>query len=183
MKTQQEVNNFFQENTVHVSAIYQIVQYLKDFNLKLPNNVILHEKGIGQTDFFKWFENQTNSLNKNKYPDSVLKCEATLGFKEIFSVVRNVPFKYYSLLGNFGKLLICRDAYWKIAGEEMGLGKPWKPDWGYETTKHAICTYKNTIVKNNAIHANSILVFPTEEMRNTFYEHFKDLIEQCKELL
>ena len=57
MKTQQEVNNFFQENTVNVSAIYQIVQYLKDFNLKLPNNVILHEKGIGQAYFFKWFDN------------------------------------------------------------------------------------------------------------------------------
>ena len=27
------------------------------------------------------------------------------------------------------KLLICRDAYWKIAGEEMGLNGPWKPDW------------------------------------------------------
>jgi hypothetical protein len=28
-----------------------------------------------------------------------------------------------------------------------------------------------------------ILAFPTEEMRDTFYENFKDLIEQCKELL
>ena len=25
--------------------------------------------------------------------------------------------------------------------------------------------------------------FPTEEMRDAFYENFKDLIEQCKELL
>ena len=27
------------------------------------------------------------------------------------------------------------------------------------------------------------LSFPTEEMRDAFYENFKDLIEQCKELL
>lgn len=27
------------------------------------------------------------------------------------------------------------------------------------------------------------LAFPTAEMRDTFYENFKDLIEQCKELL
>ena len=27
------------------------------------------------------------------------------------------------------KLLVCRNAYWKIAGEEMGLDKPWEPDW------------------------------------------------------
>lgn len=58
MKTQKEINNFFQENTVHVAAIYDILKYLKDFNLKLPNNVILHENGINQIDFFKWFENR-----------------------------------------------------------------------------------------------------------------------------
>ena len=28
-----------------------------------------------------------------------------------------------------------------------------------------------------------LLVFPTKEMRDTFYKNFKDLIEQCKELL
>lgn len=31
-------------------------------------------------------------------------------------------------LNILGKLLICRNAYWKIIGEQMGLGKPWKPD-------------------------------------------------------
>jgi hypothetical protein len=30
---------------------------------------------------------------------------------------------------------------------------------------------------------NTILAFPTEEMRDEFYENFKYLIEQCKELL
>lgn len=59
MRTQKEVNHYLQDNTVHVSAIYDIVKYLKDFNLKLPNNVILHEKGINQIDFFKWFENRS----------------------------------------------------------------------------------------------------------------------------
>ena len=30
---------------------------------------------------------------------------------------------------------------------------------------------------------NHILSFPTEEMRDAFYENFKDLIELCKEFL
>ena len=30
---------------------------------------------------------------------------------------------------------------------------------------------------------NTVLAFPTKEMRDAFYENFKDLIEQCKELL
>lgn len=59
MRTQTEVNHYLQDHTVHIAAIYDIVKYLKDFNLKLPNNVILHEKGINQIDFFKWFENRS----------------------------------------------------------------------------------------------------------------------------
>ena len=34
-----------------------------------------------------------------------------------------------ALLESFQKLLICRDAYWMVYGEENGLGKPWEPDW------------------------------------------------------
>ena len=82
------------------------------------------------------------------------------------------------------KLFICRNAYWKIAGEEMGLDKPWKPDWCNEDKlKYCIeCSY-GTIDKTVEIVWNCILSFPTEEMRDAFYENFKDLIEQCKELL
>ena len=80
------------------------------------------------------------------------------------------------------KLLICRDAYWKIAGEEMGL-QPWKPDWTNETTKYGIRTYQNTVIKDNVIRTNCAFVFPTLEIRDIFYENFKDLIESCKELL
>ena len=82
------------------------------------------------------------------------------------------------------KLLISRNAYWKIAGEEMGLDKPWKPDWKHLNRKF-YCNYnsKNNIVKNVTYGENKILVFPTEEMRDAFYENFKDLIEECKDLL
>ena len=41
----------------------------------------------------------------------------------------------------------------------------------------------NTIGKGKWYTDNKILAFPTEEMRDAFYENFKDLIEQCKELL
>lgn len=185
MKTQQEVNNFFQANTVNVSAIYQIVQYLKDLNLKLPNNVILHEKGIGQTDFFKQFENKDNSLNKIEYPNTFALCKEMLSFKATAGYARTLSFKYALLLGNLDKLLICRDAYWKIAGEEMGLDKPWKPN--YETLVDneyfTIHTFNNEIVKSGTSHRNAILAFPTEEIRDAFYENFKGLIEACKELL
>ena len=84
----------------------------------------------------------------------------------------------------FYNLLICLNAYWKIAGEEMGLDKPWEPDWNHINRKfYCIYNSKNNIVKNVIYSENKILAFPTEEMRDAFYENFKDLIEQCKELL
>ena len=86
------------------------------------------------------------------------------------------------LLFEFQKLLIARDAYWKIAGDEMGLGKPWKPNWGDECC-YIIGNYKGNIATYMQRQANAILAFPTEEMRDAFYENFKALIEQCKELL
>lgn len=85
----------------------------------------------------------------------------------------------------FQELLICRDAYWKIAGEEMGLSKPWKPE---NPAKHYIFVIDNfggVIRKNEVVSktVNRILFFPTKEMRDAFFENFKDLIEKCKEFL
>ena len=97
-------------------------------------------------------------------------------------------FKYYNdLLSSFYKLVICRDAFWKIAGEEMGLGRPWKPNWDKcNGIKYCIYPILNSIrydAMANEEYENRILAFPTEEMRDAFYENFSDLIEECKELL
>lgn len=90
-----------------------------------------------------------------------------------------------SQLNGLFRLLMCRNAYWKFAGKEMGLNKPWKPDWNdCAQHKFGLYTLENEIrCINLQVLKNIILVFPTEEMRNTFYENFKELIEQCKELL
>ena len=90
------------------------------------------------------------------------------------------------LLANFQKLLIVRDVYWKIAGEQMGLGKPWKPDFtNDDEERYGIYTTANKVVKDfcGVGDVNVILTFPTEEMRDAFFENFKELIEECKELL
>ena len=68
------------------------------------------------------------------------------------------------LLNSFRKLLICRDAYWKLAGD-------WKPDYDSGVDKFGICCYDGVIVKTNAVqhwerHYNKVLDFPTAEMRD-----------------
>ena len=92
------------------------------------------------------------------------------------------------LIQAFQKLLVCRDAYWKIAGVQMGLEKPWEPDYDSGVNKYGIIcmdgvVQKSTPTTNWERHLNKILDFPIAEMRDTFYNNFKDLIEECKELL
>lgn len=88
-------------------------------------------------------------------------------------------------LNILGKLLICRNAYWKIAGEQMGLDKPWEPIWDDDDEDiFHIYTINGTVYSDGGYPAtNKILVFPTVEMRDEFYKNFKYLIELCKELL
>ena len=113
---------------------------------------------------------------KTKYPKTIEECKD--------KTVAGSGYKTASLLTQLERLLICRDAYWKIAGEEMGLSEPWKPDWMNNLQhKHYISTECDEIKINFNCTTNKILAFPTEEMRDAFYENFKDLIEECKELL
>lgn len=142
-------------------------------------------------------------LKKSKYPTTYAECcEVLVGRKpnpneisfdkmELCLVdldnTQNIDFQnpYLSQLNSLFRLRMCRDAYWKIAGEQMGLGKPWEPDWNdHNQPKFGIHNVQNNI-HTITLHVlkNLILVFPAEEIRDTFYENFKDLIESCKELL
>lgn len=81
---------------------------------------------------------------------------------------------------NFFKLLICRDAYWKLADD-------WKPGWngyyGDSGLKYCISQDGFALRLDDTISRGCVLMFPTKEMRDTFYENFKNLINECKELL
>ena len=115
------------------------------------------------------------------YPKSYGECCDVIGYDPCEDEINCYK---DGLIESFVRLLICRDVYWKIAGEEMGLGKPWEPDWENTTAiKYAIIMYHNNVKKSYNRNENCIFAFPTEEMRDAFYENFKELIEQCKELL
>ena len=109
-------------------------------------------------------------LKKPKYPKTYEECKEMLPENEYYG---------FSIFMTLQKLIICRDIYWKIAGEELKLGKPWEPDWDNLSTNHEFIK----ISKGCFIYSSRVLVFPTTEMRDAFYENFKDLIESCKELL
>lgn len=109
-----------------------------------------------------------------QWPKTYEECCEVLGKTKAYQSVSGYKTE---LLEDFQKLLICRDAYWKIAGE-------WNPDFtNANERKHCIVNTENKVTKWTQKTTNKILAFPTEEMRDAFYEKFKELIEECKELL
>ena len=133
---------------------------------------------------------------KKEYPKTYEECCKVMGVNHTndLDICEHCDYKteitYYedSLLEKIEtlyRLIICRDAYWKIAGEEMGLGKPWEPDWKKQDKKYIISVFNDTVIyfENETYDSNTLLAFPTEEMRDAFYENFDPDIEICKEFL
>lgn len=109
-----------------------------------------------------------------QYPKTYEECCKILGLED--SIIEGCLGYEYKLLNAFQKLLLCRDAYWKIAGD-------WKPNFSNDDKNFMIACYYGKIYTTLVTNYNRVLVFPTEEMRDAFYENFKELIEECKELL
>lgn len=140
------------------------------------------EVNLGDDYEYKFEMNRLYILKKKlKYPKTYEECCYKTNFKGGFKEML-LSDDEYSLSISFIKLKRCRDAYWKIAGEQMGLDKPWEPAiqdtiWGITRSKDEVEKYSCHYGKTN------LLEFPTAEMRDAFFKNFKDLIEQCKELL
>lgn len=159
---------------------------------KLRHEVILPEGYIFKDENGNIINTTKIVLEKKKkeYPKTYEECCKILGVNsDNFLTITN----YYDgevettnyergLLNNIAALwylLICRDAYWKIADG-------WKEKRKDELTRHVIySTLSGEVIKCTTINstANYLLDFPTAEMRDAFYENFKGLIERCKELL
>ena len=123
--------------------------------------------------------------NSPTYPKTYAECCGVIGYGGIIGFT-GLAVEEEDFYRNFIALKRCRDAYWKIAGEELGLDKPWDinygcGEWGYWIGYDV--NANKIYCQDSRILLNHLLVFPTEEMRDVFYDNFKDLIEDCKVLL
>lgn len=141
----------------------------------LPDGYEFQDKegNVINTDIIKLVKKQP------QYPKTYVECAKML---DCFGAAHIDGYKG-ELLEKLQELIVCRDAYWKIAGEQMGLGKPWKYDMSKDEFSYAISYQYGYIQKCEVRYKNHFLSFPTAEMRDFFFENFKDLIEECKEFL
>ena len=177
-----------------IGEVVYVIDY--DTDLKIQNRI--YKNGIWnyiiniESAPFIFYDNELKK--KKEYPKTYEECCKILGFENTEMVFEddyrdiNPPkeqWKRLGLMNQLNKLLICRDAYWKIAGEEMGLGKPWEPDCDYNSpSRYVINCYFGDIIKEKYCgQYNRPLSFPTAEMRDAFKENFDPDIEICKEFL
>ena len=109
------------------------------------------------------------------YPKTYEECLKIIGYNQSHTIPMNHGHNGL-LMMKLQHLLICRDAYWKMAGD-------WRPYWSIYDHKFCIGTDNDKVIEECVTTGNRILAFPTKEMRDAFYENFNGLIEECKELL
>ena len=165
---------------------------IDDFKANTKEWLIDKLHGMVISDAVKIIGNIHDELHKPKYPKTYKGCCRIVNADPLIRLKYDLSdgqkYSYdvdnLHLYENLRQLLIARDAYWKIAGEQMELGKPWEPDWlNVEQDKYVLFTHNNAICSNRYVLGHNFLAFPTKEMRDAFYENFKELIEPCKELL
>ena len=173
IKTNKEEDKDMSEHTSEINLNHPCFDGHNKIELIIPENWK-----------FEQIDNKMFGIRKYpQYPKTYKECCNILGIEDRENGYCGYK---YELFGEFQKLYICRNAYWKIAGEQMGLDKPWEPDWGENDGGYRYCIRNRSnkiVLSNEWLGENYILSFPTAEMRDEFYRCFKELIEECKELL
>ena len=168
--TNNETVNYMRMGKI-TSVIFHDQNYQDKVELNLGDYELKQESD-------KWFAVK----KKPKYPTTYEDCCKILNIRWEKNYAQGYK---CGLITKFQELFIARNVYWKIAGEEMGLGKSWEPSW-QKTEERKFCIIRrsdNVVTKWETKTIVRFLAFPTEEMRDAFFDNFKDLIEQCKELL
>jgi hypothetical protein len=151
-----------------------MIEHVKDFGVSLPEGYIFKDENGNVINATKIVLEK----KKKEYPKTYEECCKVMNY--CCNPVATKTTHKEELIRKFQFLLLYRDAYWKIAGEEMGLGKPWEPDGNpvYAITRNDGC-----IVCIETGGNDEVFEFPTKEMRDAFKENFDPDIEICKELL
>ena len=107
-------------------------------------------------------------------------------FNEIVGKICSAKFKEDFILSEFvnDEDVVAFVAFSKLRKLRKQWIGEWKPDYNnYNEVKFTIITAENEISKGERYSVSCSMSFPTEEMRDEFFNCFKDLLEQAKTLL
>ena len=160
------IDNLKPYNEETMESKPNVLQQLKEYFDNTPREVIEKEwheydkyNKIGPT--VNEYLEYVNKSRQSEYPKTYVECCNVLEIKYVSYCIGYQE----DLLDNFQQLIVCRDAYWKIAG--------WNPKVKSDVF------YMNTLPS----YLRDLFPMPTEEMRDTFFNNFKELFESCKAFL
>ena len=186
--------------TANMKMIAECADKLAHLGEKLFNETEMKKINIGQfaefscPEGYEFHDENGNIINaqkivlekkKPKYPKNFRECKQVLdSCSDEDANWYGIQGYRFDLLEKLQYLLVCRDAYWYVYAKEQNMPFNWKPEWSSsDQEKFTIRMYDGYRHFGHDKHLHSVLAFPTAEMRDAFYENFKDLIEECKELL
>ena len=143
-----------------------------------------NECQIALPEGYQFVDNQGNIIDTPLIMMKKKGVEYPKDYDECCNVLDDDDKMSLGLMNELRKLINARNAYWKLYGKANGLGGAWKPD--YKKERYVIHRLIDEIVKGYrqaGVMEHFILEFPTEELRDMFYERFKKEIELCKELI
>lgn len=131
---------------------------------------------LGDNYEIKIENGRTYIINKNSnYPKDFEECCNILGI-DPKNIKIDVPEPYKNLMENLTKLIICRDAYWKLVND-------WKPKYNsfayviyYDESGKLVRGGSNCIFEH-------LLAFPTPNMTDHFLNKFIKYINPCKKFI
>ena len=161
-------------------------RYHSDSELDIVDDYIRRLKGnecqIALPEGYQFVDRQGNIIDTPLIMVKKKGVEYPKDYDECCYVLDDGDKMSLEVMNELRKLINARNAYWKLYGKANGLGGSWKPDW--DDGCYVIFTNGDGLIKMDIqFGLNAILAFPTEELRDMFYERFKSEIELCKEFL
>ena len=172
---EQEITSIGEVNIEPLDVPTMTTDFVKEHGLPCPEGYIFKDENGNVINATKIVLEK----KKREYPKTYEECCKVMNY--CCNPVATKTTHKEELIRKFQFLLLYRDAYWKIAGEEMGLGKPWEPSGNEDC--FVISRSCGEVFLFESAGDNEPFEFPTKEMRDAFKENFKSEIESCKELL
>lgn len=161
---------------------YDLISQNDPTTFVLPDGYIFKNENGGLIEATKI----TLEKKIKEYPKNYEECfEVMYGKTSPYSktvIIKNNGYKgdVFTILQ---KLIFYRDAYWKLYGEEMNLGKPWEPE-DENTFSIFYDRLADEISRQDGYNgANSTFEFPMAEIRDQFHDNFGPDLEKIKKIL
>ena len=143
---------------------YEEVKKMKQFKIEVPEGYEIDKEQSDLSEGVVKFKKVDELPSSVDDVDWSVYCPCESDFTK----------KYKYKLEDLDTLLILRDIY----------NGYWKPDWhDNDNTSFSIVYDQYKVVGSFSFTSNNVLHFKTMELRDKFLENFRDLIEECKELI